>query len=199
MKLLHYLAICSFIILLSCTHERKKTAIKKAEPAKLTAPFRMHQKIEVGPGLIFDVLSWGRGADSTSSVLILKSDSLKNNFYVASTDNLDGKLSEVFNTDMDTDGNPEIIVVYKKNDKYHSAQVLCYEFLKDANKIRFPDLSSKTKKSYRGNDNFYVKEGKLFREFSLYEDSDKEGKKPIGKKIVRYGLEGNNFTVNEVE
>jgi hypothetical protein len=199
MKTLFYLAVCSLLTFVSCSHDAKKVEVKKAEATKLPAPFRMHQKIEVSPGLIFDVLSWGRGADSTSSVLILKSDSLKNNFYVASTDNLDGKLSEVFNTDMDNDGNPEIIVLYQKNDKYHSADVLCYEFLKNANKIRFPDLSSKTKKSYRGNDKFYVKEGDLFREFSLYDESDKEGKKPLGKKIVRYGLEGNNFTVNEVE
>ena len=186
-------------MLMSCANEDKNIVSKKTVVAKIMAPFRAHQKIEVGPGLIFDVVSWGRGADSTSSVLILKSDSLKNNFYVASTDNLDGKLSEVFNTDMDIDGNPEVIVVYKKNDKYHSAEVLCYEFLKDANKIRFPELSSKVKKAYRGNDNFYVKEGKLFREISLYDEDDKEGKKAIGKKIVRYGLEGNNFTVNEVE
>lgn len=196
--MLSYIGVCTVLMLMSCADEAKKVEDKK--PAvKIMAPFRAHQKVEVGPGLIFDVVSWGRGADSTSSVLILKSDSLKNDFYVASTDNLDGKLSEVFNTDMDIDGNPEVIVIYKKNDKYHSAEVLCYEFKDSANKIRFPDLTSKSKKSYRGNDNFYVKEGDLFREISLYEEDDKEGKKAIGKKIVRYGLEGNSFTVNEVE
>ncbi|TAH03419.1 MAG: hypothetical protein EAZ15_03085 [Sphingobacteriales bacterium] len=201
--MLKFLKIASSLLLavfiFACTNEVKIAEIKQNVTPKLFAPFRIHQKVEVGPDLIFDVFSWGRGADSTSSLLILKSDSLKNDFSVAETQNLDGKLSEVFNTDMDIDGNPEIIVLYKKNDKYKSAVVICFEFLKDANKIRFPDLSYKTKKQYRGNDKFYVKEGKLFREINLFDEADTLNTKPIAKKIVRYGLEGNCFTVNEEE
>ncbi len=193
------IAIMVTALIFACNSDVKITQNPKTVEPKLPAPFRNHQKVEVGPGLIFDIFSWGRGADSTSSLLILKSDSLKNDFSVAETDNLDGKLAEVFNTDMDIDGNPEIIVVYKKNDKYKSAEVMCYEFLKDANKIRFPDLSYKTKKQYRGNDKFYVKEGKLFREINLFEEADTLNTKPIAKKVVRYGLEGKSFTVNEEE
>lgn len=197
--MIKYLTLTLTALLFACNSDVKIANPRKTTTPKLPAPFRNHQKVEVGPGLIFDIFSWGRGADSTSSLLILKSDSLKNDFAVAETDNLNGKLSEVFNTDMDIDGNPEVIVVYQKNDKYKSAEVMCYEFLKDANKIRFPDLSSKTKKQYRGNDKFYVKEGKLFREINLFDEADTINKKPIAKKIVRYGLEGNGFTVNEVE
>ncbi len=197
--MIKYITIALASFLFACNNEVKITAPQKAATTKLPAPFKKHQKVEVGPGLIFDIYSWGRGADSTSSLLILKSDSLKNDFTVAETDNLDGKLSEVFNTDMDIDGNPEVIVVYQKNDKYKSAEVMCYEFLKNANKIRFPALSYKTKKQYRGNDKFYVKEGKLFREINLFDEADTINKKPIAKKIVRYGLEGNGFTVNEEE
>lgn len=193
------LSISLTALLIACNSNVKIIETPKNIPLKLPAPFRNHQKVEVGPGLIFDIFSWGRGSDSTSSLLILKSDSLKNDFSIAETDNLDGKLSEVFNTDMDIDGNPEIIVVYKKTDKYKSAEVMCYEFIKDVNKLRFPDLSRKTKKQYRGNDNFYVKEGKLFREINLFDEADTVNTKPIAKKIVRYGLEGNVFTVNEEE
>ena len=196
-KIISFLLLATFTF--ACNEEVKKAEIKLNVTPKLFAPFRNHQKVEVGPDLIFDVFSWGRGADSTSSLLILKSDSLKNDFSVAETANLDGKLSQVFNTDMDIDGNPEIIVLYQKNDKYKSADVICFEFLKDANKIRFPDLSSKTKKQYRGNDNFYVKEGKLFREINLFDEADTLNTKPIAKKVVRYGLEGNNFTLYEEE
>lgn len=187
------------VMILACNNKVEKVDIKQNVTPKLSTPFRIHQKVEVGPDLIFDIFSWGRGVDSISSLLILKSDSLKNDFTVAETQNLDGKLSEVFNTDMDLDGNPEIIVLYQKNDKYKSAEVICFEFLKNANKIRFPELSYKTKKQYRGNDNFYVKEGKLFREINLFDETDTINTKPIAKKIVRYGLEGNSFTVNEEE
>ncbi|TAF43701.1 MAG: hypothetical protein EAZ51_07880 [Sphingobacteriales bacterium] len=197
--MIKYITFALTALLFACNSDIKITENPKPTTTKLPAPFKKHQKVEVGPGLIFDIFSWGRGADSTSSLLILKSDSLKNDFTIAETDNLDGKLSEVFNTDMDIDGYPEVIVVYQKNDKYKSAEVMCYEFLKDANKIRFPALSSKTKKQYRGNDKFYVKEGKLFREINLFDEADTINIKPISKKIVRYGLEGNGFTVNEVE
>ena len=33
----------------------------------LAAPFRFKRSLEVKPGLIFDVLTWGRGKDSTSA------------------------------------------------------------------------------------------------------------------------------------
>lgn len=189
-------------LMVSCEGEQKE---KQAEPLKkktieLPAPFKKHLKIEVGPELIFDIFSWGRGSDSSSSILVLRSDSLKNDFTVASTDDLDGRLQEVFNTDMDNDGNPEVLIYYTLNDKIESAEVLCYEFTgKNVNKIRFPDLTSATKKQYRGVDKFYVKEGKLFREFNLYDSEDKEAKNPTEKKIIQYFIKGNSFDLKEVE
>lgn len=196
----HIFYLVSFLALIAACTEEKKQA--NAEPKKiiqkLEAPFKKHQKVEVGPGLIFDVFSWGRGSDSISSLLILKSDSLANDFTVSTSQNLDGQLSEVFNTDMDIDGNPEVIVIYRKNDEYKSASVLCYEFRNDANKISFPDLSSKTKQNYRGNDNFYVKEGKLYRQLPLYDKKDSLLKAPIEKKLIAYTLENNSFKISEI-
>jgi hypothetical protein len=111
MKKITYILFSAIVSigLVSCGDE-KKTDVAETKKAvvNLPAPFRLHEKIEVGPELIFDVYSWGRGSDSTSSLLILRSDSIKNDFTVASTDNIDGRLVEVFNTDMDTDGNPEV-------------------------------------------------------------------------------------------
>ncbi|MFC5284792.1 hypothetical protein [Pedobacter alpinus] len=192
------LTICT--TLFACNEEKKQEekSTKKAE-VLLPAPFKKHLKVEVGPELIFDIYSWGRGSDSSSSVLVLRSDSVKNEFSVASSDNLDGRLQEVFNTDMDTDGNPEIVILYTKNDKYNSAEVLCYEFSgKGANKIKFPDLTSKTKKQYRGLDKFYVKEGDLYREFNLYSETDTSNN--TGKKMVlKYFLNRNQFDLNEIK
>jgi hypothetical protein len=189
------------LLLGACGNEKpvNLNPVKKISEV-LPAPFHRHQKIEVGPDLIFDVFTWGRGADSTSSLLILRSDSSKNDFSIASSANIDGKLKEVFNTDMDTDGNPEIIIYYTKNDQYHTAQVLCFEFTgANANKIRFTDLSNKTLKQYRGKDQFFVKEGMLYRSIELFDEADKEGKKAIGKKNIRYFLKGNSFDLEELE
>jgi hypothetical protein len=202
MKLLNSLFSFFLIVIIfsSCGNQEKK--IKKAlkEVASLPAPFKHHEKIEVGPELIFDIYTWGRGADSTSSLLVLRSDSIKNDFSVASTNNIEGKFKEVFNTDMDDDGNPEVLIYYTANDKFQSAKMICYEFVgKNSNQIDFPSLSSKTKSQYRGKDKFYVKEGKLFREFNIYDIEDKEGKKAIEKKTIQYFIKGNRFDMNEIK
>lgn len=201
-KIIHiiFLAVVS-IGLVSCGDE-KKTDVAETKKAvvNLPAPFRHHEKIEVGPELIFDVYSWGRGSDSTSSLLILRSDSVKNDFSVASSDNIDGRLVEVFNTDMDTDGNPEVLIYYTLNDAINSAAVICFEFNgKNVSEINFPKLSEKTKKQYRGLDKFYVKDAKLVREFNLFEEDDKEGKNASAKKKVEYFIKNNSFDLNELE
>jgi hypothetical protein len=202
MKLLNSLFGFFLIVIIfsSCGNQEKKIKKVPKEVASLPAPFKHHEKIEVGPELIFDIYTWGRGADSTSSLLVLRSDSIKNDFSVASTNNIDGKFKEVFNTDMDDDGNPEVLIYYTANDKFQSAKMICYEFVgKNSNQIDFPSLSSKTKSQYRGKDKFYVKEGKLFREFNIYDVEDKEGKKAIEKKTIQYFIKGNRFDMNEIK
>ncbi|MDA9554907.1 hypothetical protein N9R54_01605 [Pelobium sp.] len=201
-KLINGALLCgSLILMMACGNDKKPQENKvKKVVMELPAPFRRHEKIEVGPELIFDVYTWGRGSDSTSSILILRSDSLKNDFTVASTDNLKGRLVDVFNTDMDTDGNPEVLIYYTLNDKFETAKVLCYEFNgKNVNQIKFPDLSSKTKVQYRGLDKFYVKDAKLIREFNLYDEADTAGKNPTGKKKVEYFIKNNSFDLTEIE
>ena len=188
------------LIIISCRQPDKAThANKKSVQNVLSAPFKKHLKVEIGPDVIFDVFAWGRGSDSSSSVLVLRSDSLKNDFTVTSTDNLDGHLEEVFNTDMDKDSNPEIVIYYTKNDKYRTANILCYEFNgKNISKINFPDLTSKTQAQYRGLDKFYVKGGELYREFNLFADNDSTSK-ATGKKVLKYFLKGNQFDLTELE
>jgi hypothetical protein len=180
----------------ACSGDAAKESVKTltTKVDVLPAPFKKHLKIEVGPDVIFDVYSWGRGADSSSSLLILMSDSLKNDFIVASSSNIDGQLQEIFNTDMDTDGNPEICVYYTLNDELKTAKILCYEFKgKEANAIKFPDLSSKTKSMYLGKDKFYVKEAKLYRDFELKTDSGKI------TKTLQYFIKNNSFDLTEIK
>lgn len=192
---------CLSILLFAC---QSKPAEESTKPKKvvmeLPAPFQKHLKVEVGPELIFDIFSWGRGSDSTSSLLILRSDSLKNEFSVVSSDNINGRLVDVFNTDMDNDNDPEIVVYYTLNDKIESAEIMCFEFNgKNVNKIIFPDLSFKTKMQYHGLDDFYVKEGQLFREFNIYNETDTAGRNALEKKKIQYFLKGNNFDLKEIE
>nr|WP_294895209.1 hypothetical protein [uncultured Pedobacter sp.] len=200
LKSICFLLGCSLVIF-SCGEKAKKVEVKKKHSAEniLPAPFKKHLKVEIGPDVIFDVFAWGRGSDSTSSILVLRSDSLKNDFSIASTDNLSGHLKEVFNTDMDKDSNPEIVIYYTKNDKYKTADVLCYEFNgKNANKITFPDLTSKTQKQYRGLDKFYVKGGELYREFNLFAEGDSTGK-ATDKKVLKYFMKANKFDLTELD
>jgi hypothetical protein len=69
-------------------------------------PFRFHKMIEVSPGQTYDVLSWGRGSEEAGAFMILHSDSSAIK-YTTTTGDLDGRIIDVYNSDMDVDGNPK--------------------------------------------------------------------------------------------
>src|ERR1700761_8223484 len=105
-----YLSFLSVLLLATACQQPEKpaatTPVADKKPV-IMDPFHFHKMIEVSPGNDFDILSWGRGATTNSSFLILHSDSV-NNQYVTTTGDLDGKIVDVYNADMDMDGNPEI-------------------------------------------------------------------------------------------
>ncbi len=173
------------------------TPVVKTPTAKaptVIAPFRFHKPIEVSPGQYYDVLSWGRGAVDTGAFIILHSDS-SGRKYNTTTGDLDGKISDVYNTDMDADGNPEILIEAKSTDTTKYVNVYAFEFNDNkAREIDFPGLKS-SKDNYRGKDNFYIQEGKLIREFPSYIGKGSEAKPTGGKFKLEYGLSGNDFTV----
>lgn len=196
--LLKTLAFLSFGIGVGCQTDEKPKTITK-ERIVLPKPFKSSDKIEVRPGLTFNVLNWGTSVDSLSAVLILRSDTVRNSNTVYNLE-IEGKYIETFNTDMDTDGNPEIIIYTTSNKKYNPANIYCFEYNNaEPSRIRFPDLTEKTLKQYKGKDKFYIHDGKLRREFDLFDDLNDEKAKPIGKKIVEYSLKGNSFDIKEVE
>lgn len=199
MKVLFYSLIFSLIcVLSSCNDENKPKTVTK-EKVVLPKPFKKMENIEVRPGLTFDIFNWGRGTDSLNAVLILRSDTLRNSNTAYNLE-IDGKYVETFNTDMDTDGNPEIIIITTSNKKYSPANVYCLEYSNaEPNTIRFPDLTEKTKKQYKGKDKFYIHHGKLRREFDLYDNLDDDKAKPVGKKVVEYSIKGNTFDLTEVK
>lgn len=187
-------------ILSSCSNEAEKKQTEPETRVVLPQPFHAHKVVEVRPGLTFDVLSWGRGSQLSSAFLILRSDSTEIKYRSVSGE-LEGKIEDAWNMDMDSDGNPEIFIQAASGDKHDELSMYVYEFSDNGSsrEIRFPDLTSSTRKQYRGRDSVYVKEGSLFREFPLFESSDTSGVKPVGKKKLEYLIRGNSFSIKELK
>lgn len=184
----------------ACNQQEQKTAapVAVAKKPDFVDPFRFHKLIEVSPGEDYDVLSWGRGSTTQGSFLILHSDSAGKK-YTTTTGDLDGSIVDVYNSDMDLDGNPEILIQAKAKDTAKYATIYAFEFNNSkANKLDFPKLTSSQRKGYRGDDNFYIKEGKFIREFPIYDGNDKDSKPTGQKRVLEYGLRGNNFTVKQL-
>ena len=174
------------------------TVPQESQKPSLMDPFRYHKLIEVSPGNDFDILSWGRGSTETGAFEILNSDSAAMK-YTTTTGDLDGIIVDAFNTDMDVDGNPEILIQAKTKDSIYNTTIYAFEFDNGkANKLDFPKLTSSQKKGYRGNDNFYVQDGNLMRQFELYDGTGKEARANGQKRLLQYGLRDNEFTVKQI-
>jgi len=199
-----YIALaCCLAVIAACNQPAQQQAattpaVATSAKPELPQPFRFHKLIESSPGKYFDVYSWGRGKDSIGSYLILHSDSIHKQYTTTSGD-LEGSIIDVFNTDMNMDGNPEILIETNAKDTTNHVNIYAFEFRGGkATKLDFPKLSSNSKKGYRGGDSFAIKEGTLVRQFPVYDGNGKDAK-PTGKtKILQYGIRDNVFTVEDV-
>ena len=156
--------------------------------------FPFYKNLAIKPGLNFEVVSWGKGVDSVGGYLLLMSDSVRNNYKSVAVER-EGIITDAWNMDLDNDGNPELYVelLSKKNVK----DLNVYEYSGNSfNKISFPPLSSKTKKTYAGNDKFFIKNGELFRSFPVVNSTDSTQKG--AEKVLLYRLRGNSFSVDEL-
>jgi hypothetical protein len=188
------------IFLASCGNDQKPAAVTSVITQKpvVMEPFRFHKLVEVSPGQDYDVLSWGRGSKDTGAFMILHSDSAARK-YTTTTGDLNGAIVEVYNSDMDLDGNPEILIEVKVKDTVNYTNVFAFEFTNGkAQKLDFPKLTKSQKQGYRGNDNFYIEEGKLIREFPLFTGTGKDAKPTATKRKLEYGLRNNSFTVKQL-
>ena len=197
----HSLLFTGVLFLASCGNnkEEKVVAVKPDASAvanKAGGQFAFYKDINVKPGLNFEVVGWGKGVDSIGGYLILMSDSVKNKYNSFSSERK-GIITDAWNMDMDNDGNPELYIelLSKKN----VLDLNVYEYSGgDFRKINFPPLSSNTKKNYAGNDKFLIKDGNLFRSFPVVNPKDTTIKAGDVKMLV-YQLNGNSFSVNEVQ
>ncbi|WPV01833.1 hypothetical protein SNE26_08610 [Mucilaginibacter sp. cycad4] len=197
---LFVLAISALMAGCGGTETKKPATPTVPKKPELMAPFRFHKLIEVSPGQSYDVLSWGRGSEEAGAFMILHSDSSAIK-YTTTTGDLDGAIIDVYNSDMDVDGNPEILIQAKSKDTTNYTSIYAFEF-NDNNskpdKLDFPRLTSSQRKGYRGNDNFYIRDGKLMREFPIFNGTGKEAKPSGAKRQLEYGLRGNEFTVKQL-
>lgn len=196
-----YLGLATMALAAGCSNPSDKATIAAptaVEAPKVLAPFRYHKTIEVAPGQSYDVLSWGRGSQTVGAFEILRSDSAGMK-YTTTTGDLEGSIKEVLNADMDNDGNPELFIHTQATDSTHAAKVFAFEYNDDkARELDFPRLTRSQRKGYRGNDNFFVKDGNLMREFNVYDESDSLAKKPIQKRLIQYNLRGNDLSADQV-
>ncbi len=197
---LAWIALFTGVWFTACTSGDDKPAVVQPAPEKkIMDPFRFHQAIEVKPGLTFDVLSWGRGSTESGAYLILRSDST-NLKYRSVTGELDGRVTDAWNMDMDSDGNPEIFIQAEGEGEGSHLTMYIYEFSDNGSgqKLTFPGLSSSSKKGYKGQDSLYIKDGRLRREFPVYEEKDAPNKPTGGKKLLEYRLRNNSFVVQDI-
>jgi hypothetical protein len=188
------LMVC--VIVAGCAQQAPKppAAVVASKPA-IMEPFRFHKLIEVSPGEDFDVVSWGRGSKDAGAYAILHSDSADIK-YTTTTGDLEGSIIDVYNSDMDLDGNPEILIQAKAKDTSNYAIIYAYEFTNGkADKLDFPKLTKSQRKGYRGDDNFYIQDGKFMRQFPIYDGNGKDAKPTGQKRLLQYGLRNNEFTV----
>lgn len=198
--LFYLLATICIMLIISCNNEEKPAIVTATVPKKpvIMDPFRFHKMIEVSPGQDYDILSWGRGSKNVGAFMVLHSDSAAAK-YTTTTGDLDGTIVDVYNSDMDLDGNPEIIIQAKGKDSTNFATIYAFEFTGGkANKLDFPKLTKSQRKGYRGDDNFYIKDGILMREFPIYDSNENEAKPTGQKRQLQYGLRDNSFTVKQL-
>jgi len=193
----YFFMLMACLIAAGCAQQAPKPPAIVAVPTKpvMMEPFRFHKLIEVSPGNDFDVVSWGRGSKDVGAFAILHSDS-SDIKYTTTTGDLEGSIVDVYNSDMDLDGNPEILIQAKAKDTSNYAVIYAFEFTNGrANKLDFPKLTKTQRKGYRGDDNFYIQDGKFMRQFPIYDGDGKDAKPTGQKRLLQYGLRDNQFTV----
>jgi len=194
------LFIAGLLLFAACSDENaaKVSAVKPDEAGlkKSAGQFPFYKNIEIRPGINFEVVSWGKGADTVGGYLVLMSDTLKNNYRSLSNER-EGVITDAWNMDLDNDGDPEIYIQLLSNKNISDLNVFEYSG-GSFNKITFPGLSSSLKKNYGGNDRYTIKNGDLFRSFPLVNPKDSTEKAGT-LKTVQYRLSGNSFSVSEVK
>ncbi|MET1057456.1 MAG: hypothetical protein ABWY16_19235 [Pedobacter sp.] len=191
--------LVGLLFLFACNNKETvpaKNAGEDKSPVNKNADhFAFYKDIAIKPGLNFEVVSWGKGVDSIGGYLLLMSDSTKNNYKSLSVER-EGIITDAWNMDLDNDGNPELYIELLSKKTIRDLNV--YEYGNGGfNKISFPALSSRAKKTYAGNDKYTIKNGELFRSYPIVNSTD-TAQKNGSEKMLLYRLRGNTFSIDEI-
>jgi hypothetical protein len=191
--------LVGLLFLFACTNKEAVPAKNAAEAKPVTKKgsehFAFYKDIAIKPGLNFEVLSWGKGVDSIGGYLLLMSDSAKRNYKSLSVER-EGIITDAWNMDLDNDGNPELYIELLSKANVKDLNV--YEYSNGSfNKIGFPALSSRAKKTYGGKDKFMIKNGELFRSYPIVNSTDTAQANGT-EKMLLYRLRGNTFSIDEI-
>lgn len=201
MNIKYIFSLFAFLIAIisACSSEEPKQEPKPVVK-KIMQPFRFHKAVEVRPGLTLDIVSWGRGSNSVGGYLVLRSDSTKMDYRSVSGE-LDGKIVDAWDMDLDSDGNPELYIQAKGEGKGSYLNMYIYEYSEGGSnqKLKFPELSSSLNEGYRGLDSVYIKDGKLMREFPVFDSNDSSSHKTGQIRKIEYSLRNNNFQYKELK
>lgn len=186
------LAVCT---LAACGGDEAPQQTLSQKKTALAQPFQFQRSLAIKPGLTYDILTWGRGIDSATALLILRSDSTHKQFRSTSGE-LKGKPLDAWDMDLDTDGNPELALQVQLANGISDLYIYEFDAAGNSQSIRFPSLSDKAMKGYKGKDRIYIKDGNLRRDF-LYQDPD--SKEKAIKRTLEYTLRNNALSINEIE
>jgi hypothetical protein len=109
------------------------------------------------------------------------------NFYIK------GRITKTEIDDLNNDGFPDLVIYILNNGKDGSKTVIA--FVSDQNNsivpVPLPDimLDGKLNQGYKGHDEFMLLEGKLYRQFPIYQAADSTNV-ATGKRVIQYDLTG---------
>lgn len=196
MRVIHFFIFCSVFYFSSCNGQGSDglPADEQAEEEEVLTSdrwFRFQQQLNIGDSMQAVVLGWG--GESSGNYVVMLADSSQDN-YVATTQYRNGKVQAAWAEDLDEDGWPEIIVNTQSTGSGEYGEVYVHE-LEDTYSFTtyfLPQLSETLGADYRGHDHFYVQDGRLVREFRLYDDQDN---RTTAWRRIFYELEGNRLVV----
>jgi hypothetical protein len=190
-----FLILTAAVFVVACASDEKQSEPIAATTVatKTVNPFPFYKAIEIKPGFNFEVVSWGKGVDTLGGYLLLMSDSIRNNYKSIAIERK-GVITDAWNMDLDNDGNPELYVQFVVRKNVNDLNV--YEFANNSfDKISFPGLNNE--KGYQGNDQFFVKNGSLFRSVPVVKVDS--GQTTTLVKTLQYNLRGNSFSTSDVK
>lgn len=149
------------------------------------SPVRMKRTFDFG-SLQIRVYHWGEdGSYSLGHYLVVVADA--SDTLGAETGPTDGPLMDVWVTDLDHDGNPEIILWAKCVGSGGYGEVYFLEW--QDGKFLMPELPPLTpaqQDGYMGHDVFRIRNNRLIREFPIYRETDPNSTPTGGTRTIEY-------------